>query len=51
MLATAVIVMGDVTLAPSVGDEMQDCPRAPDPGVGGGTGGAGGNACGPASVT
>lgn len=42
--------MGDVTLAPLAGDDTQTDPAELDPGVGGGTGGAVGNDCGPASA-
>jgi hypothetical protein len=49
-LASAVMVMGEVTLAPLAGEETQTDPAALEPGLGGGRGGAEGNGCGPASA-
>jgi hypothetical protein len=50
-LAAADIVMGEVTLAPFAGEEMQTDPAALEPGLAGGRSGAAGNGCGPASAS
>ncbi|HLH06031.1 MAG TPA: hypothetical protein VKW78_02205 [Terriglobales bacterium] len=49
-MATAVIVTGEVTLAPFAGVETHTDPADVSPGLGGGTGGAGGNFWGPPSA-